>query len=332
LKWRNYLYKKIYVLKFEELDIISGYRSAWIILDTYLGLKQNETVLIVTDTLKLKIAKSLFDTAGEMGHEAIMMTMPPRSRHGEEPPKAIAEAMKMVDVVIAPTTMSITHTKARKDANKAGVRTATMPGITEEMMIDGGLQADPKDVITCTKEMAENFKGAKEVRITSGLGTDVTFEVNDSKWELDVGYCKKRGCSTNLPAGEVYIAPENTNGIVVIDGSMAGLALLKHPMTIKIEDGYAVDIVGERAAEMLKIIDPLGKNARNLAELGIGTNPAAKLIGVVLEDEKVMGTAHIALGDNSTFGGNVVAGVHIDGIMRRPRLFIDGREIELHKH
>jgi leucyl aminopeptidase (aminopeptidase T) len=103
-------------------------------------------------------------------------------------------------------------------------------------------------------------------------------------------------------------------------------------MTIKVEDGYAVDIVGERAAEMLKIIDPLGKNARNLAELGIGTNPAAKLIGVVLEDEKVVGTAHIALGDNSTFGGNVVAGIHIDGIIRKPKLFIDGTEIDLHKH
>jgi aminopeptidase len=319
-------------LKFEEMGIISGYQSVWVILNTYLGLKQNETVLIVTDTLKLKIAKSLFDTAQEMGNEAIMMTMPPRSRHGEEPPKAIAEAMKMVDVVIAPTTMSITHTKARKDANEVGVRTATMPDITEQMMIDGGLMADPKDVLTLTKEMANNVKGAHEIRVTSALGTDMTFEVDGSKWELDVGCCIQRGCSTNLPAGEVYIAPENSNGVVVIDGSMAGLALLKHPMTITVKDNYAVDVSGERAAEMLKIIDPLGENARNIAELGIGTNPTAKLIGNVLEDEKVRGTAHIALGDNSTFGGHVVAGIHIDGIIRKPKLFVDGTEIKLHKH
>ena len=94
---------------------ISGYKSSWTILHTYLGLRQTETVLIVTDTLRLKIAKSLYDTAREMNCDAIMMTMPPRSRHGEEPPRAVAEAMRSVDAVIAPTTMSLTHTKAHEN-------------------------------------------------------------------------------------------------------------------------------------------------------------------------------------------------------------------------
>ncbi|MFZ0925745.1 MAG: aminopeptidase [Halobacteriota archaeon] len=298
-------------------------------MHTYLGLKQTETVLIVTDTLRIRIAKSLYDTAREMDCDAIMMTMPPRSRHGEEPPRAVAEAMRSVDVVIAPTTMSLTHTSARKQANDAGVRTASMPGVTERMMIEGGLTANPREVVEHTHHLAETFKGASEIRLMSDLGTDISFEVDTSKWNLDVGCCHQQGCSTNLPAGEVYTAPENCKGTVVIDGSMAGLELLKHPIKIQVEEGRAVDVQGDRAKEVLKIINPLGDEARNIAELGIGTNPRARIIGVVLEDEKVRGTAHIALGDNSTIGGHVVAGVHLDAIIRKPRVFADGHEIDL---
>lgn len=298
-------------------------------MHTYLGLRQTETVLIVTDTLRLRIAKSLYDTAREMDCDAIMMTMPPRSRHGEEPPRAVAEAMRSVDVVIAPTTMSLTHTRARKQANDAGVRTASMPGVTEQMMVEGGLTANPREVMEHTRRLAETFKGASEIRLMSELGTDISFEVDTSKWNLDVGCCRQKGCSTNLPAGEVYTAPENCKGTVVIDGSMAGLELLKNPIKIRVEEGLAVDVQGDRAKELLKIINPLGDVARNIAELGIGTNPRARMIGVVLEDEKVRGTAHIALGDNSTIGGTVVAGVHLDAIIRKPRVFADGHEIDL---
>lgn len=286
-------------------------------------------MLIVTDTLRLRIAKSLYDTAREMDCDAIMMTMPPRSRHGEEPPRAVAEAMRSVDVVIAPTTMSLTHTRARKQANDAGVRTASMPGVTEQMMVEGGLTANPREVMEHTRRLAETFKGASEIRLMSELGTDISFEVDTSKWNLDVGCCRQKGCSTNLPAGEVYTAPENCKGTVVIDGSMAGLELLKNPLKIRVEEGLAVDVQGDRAKELLKIINPLGDVARNIAELGIGTNPRARMIGVVLEDEKVRGTAHIALGDNSTIGGTVVAGVHLDAIIRKPRVFADGHEIDL---
>jgi len=286
-------------------------------------------VLIVTDTLRLRIAKSLYDTAREMDCDAIMMTMPPRSRHGEEPPRAVAEAMRSVDVVIAPTTMSLTHTRARKQANDAGVRTASMPGVTEQMMVEGGLTANPREVMEHTRRLAETFKGASEIRLMSELGTDISFEVDTSKWNLDMGCCRQKGCSTNLPAGEVYTAPENCTGTVVIDGSMAGLELLKNPLKIRVEEGLAVDVQGDRTKEVLKIINPLGDVARNIAELGIGTNPRARMIGVVLEDEKVRGTAHIALGDNSTIGGTVVAGVHLDAIIRKPRVFADGHEIDL---
>ncbi len=95
------------------------------------------------------------------------------------------------------------------------------------------------------------------------------------------------------------------------------------------KNGKAVDFTGPRAEELRYMLDNVGPLARNLAELGIGANPAAHLIGNILEDEKVAGTVHIALGDNSTFGGNVIVGIHLDGIITKPRVFIDGELLTL---
>lgn len=107
------------------------------------GVKRGESVLIIVDTITpLSIGKSLFEAAKNHGCEVMLVTMLPRAHHGEEPPAAIAEAMKNADVVIAPTTLSLTHTQARINACKAGARMASMPGITEEMMTSGGMTAN----------------------------------------------------------------------------------------------------------------------------------------------------------------------------------------------
>jgi len=258
-------------------------------LHTYLGLRQTETVLIVTDTLRLRIAKSLYDTARENGlrryNDDDAAPLPSRRRASSSG----AEAMRSVDVVIAPTTMSLTHTRARKQANDAGVRTASMPGVhraddgrrrfdRESPRGDGTYPPPRRNIQRCVGDPT-HVRARNRHLVRSRY----------VEWNLDMGCCRQKGCSTNLPAGEVYTAPENCTGTVVIDGSMAGLELLKNPLKIRVEEGLAVDVQGDRAKEVLKIINPLGDVARNIAELGIGTNPRARMIGVVLEDEKVRG-------------------------------------------
>ena len=71
------------------------------------------------------------------------------------------------------------------------------------------------------------------------------------------------------------------------------------------------------------MLEPYGKNGRNIAEFGIGANEKAKLSGMILEDEKVLGTVHIALGNNVTMGGNVNVGIHLDGVIKRPTVYFD---------
>ena len=118
------------------------------------------------------------------------------------------------------------------------------------------------------------------------------------------------------------------SGKMVIDGSCAGVGVVKQPIVIEVADGLATKITGGEAAQkLLGLVSKFGKEARNIAELGIGTNDAARLSGSTLEDEKVMGTVHIALGDNISMGGMVSVPSHLDLIIKEPTLIIDGKEL-----
>ncbi len=299
------------------------------VLDCF-GAKRGESVLIIVDTsTPISIGRSLFEAASKRGCEAMIVTMLQRKRHGEEPPPAIAEAMKSADVVIAPTTFSLTHTQARINACKNGARVASMPGITENMMTSGGMTADYNKVNEIAVLLNKRLENSREVRVVTESGTDIIFDLEGCKWMMDTGICHEPGCSANMPAGELYIAPKDANGVFIVDGSMSGFGILDSPLEFTVRQRYVTGIRGSQAEKLSAMLDKVGEKARNIAEFGIGINPKAKLIGNVLEDEKVGGTVHIALGDNSTFGGDVVAGIHLDGIITKPRLFVDGEEFIL---
>ncbi len=305
--------------------VVLRLKGAEIAIKTCLGVRKGEKVLVVADPPKLEIALALFEEALKVGAQANIMLMKTLTRHGEEPPEMVARAMRMADVVIAPTTYSITHTQARLQATLAGVRIATMPGITEDMMRRGAMLADYLEVEKKTKKVAGILNKGSRVRITSKAGTDLTFDISGRKAKADTGIIRKRGDFGNLPAGEAFIAPVEGSGQgkAVIDGLISSCG--RRRTVITFVNGIAVKIEGND--KLFKIVSKVGKNARNLAEFGIGTNKMARFSGSVLEEEKIVGTCHIALGDNSTFGGNVRAGVHIDCVMLKPTVEIDGRVI-----
>jgi leucyl aminopeptidase (aminopeptidase T) len=142
------------------------------------------------------------------------------------------------------------------------------------------------------------------------------------------GVYRNKGESGNLPTGEAYIAPVegSAEGEIIIDGSFVGIGILSSPLKLIFEKGYMVKAEGPDAEKLNAL---LGDNplARNLAELGIGTNDKARVTGVILEDEKIYGSVHLALGSNDTFGGKVAAGIHADGIITKPELSLDGKLI-----
>jgi leucyl aminopeptidase (aminopeptidase T) len=300
-------------------------KSAEIVIHQCMGVKSGESVLVVADRKLRNIGLALWETAVDVGIEAIYMEMTARKENGEEPPAPVVAAMLATDVILGVTSRSFTHTVARKQACKNGARIATLPGITEKML-QRTLNADYMAIAKISKKLAKVLTDGKLVHIYTPKGTDISISIEERSGYADTGILHNRGDFGNLPAGEAYIAPKEgtANGVIVVDGSMGSIGILQNPIKLTVAKGYVTKIEGEQDAKKLKLIlDKYGKEARNIAELGIGTNPQALLSGHVLEDEKVMGTVHLAIGGNIGFGGVVQVPIHLDGILLKPTLIID---------
>lgn len=303
-------------------------RAAASALDDCLALKPGESLVVVADPGTRTIAEVLVDAGRERGAETVLVEMSERELNGTEPPPAVAAAMAVCDVLIAPTTKSVSHTEARRAANAAGARAATMPGITEEMMART-MSADFASLRPRSREVARLLTEGSEVRITTALGTDLSLGIEGRTGISDDGDLSEPGGFGNLPPGEAFLPPVEgtTTGRLVIDGTMWPAGRLSEPLVFEIVDGYVETMTGAHADELRGLLEKHGREAFAVAELGIGTNEAARLTGNVLEDEKILGTIHVAIGDNHTFGGTIRVSSHQDGIVLNPTLSIDGKTI-----
>jgi leucyl aminopeptidase (aminopeptidase T) len=290
-----------------------------------MGLKPEETLLVVTDEIKREIGLALHEAGKELCKESILLEIKSREINGQEPPACVAEMMKMVDVVVCPTAKSLTHTDARRNAVKEGVRVGTMPGISVEIM-SRCLNADFDKIIELTNHFVKKLEGVKVVRVVTEAGTNLTMPIEGRMVIPSTGVLREKGQSGNMPSGEVYLAPIEgvSNGTLVIDGSMASIGMIKTPIKVNIVDGFAEEITGgEEAERLIAILDKSGRDARAVAEFGIGTNYKAILTGQILEDEKVFGTIHVAFGNNLTMGGTIAVNSHLDGLVKEPDVYFD---------
>ncbi len=304
-------------------------RAVKVALEQCLAVKKTETVLVITDDGNLESGQVFYRAARPLCRDAVLMIMPERGNNGQEPPEQVAAAMLKSDAVFLATTKSLSHTRARKNASKAGARIASMPGITLDMM-SRTIDVDYKKMEIVGERLCRSLQYADKVLIKTERGTSLSFSIKGRRAEPDTGIIPDSGGFTNLPAGEVYLAPvEGTaQGRLVVDGSIGDTGILKKPIEIAISRGFAVGMKGGREADNLwEMLSRHGKNAFNVAEFGIGINPRAKITGNILEDEKALTTIHIAFGDNSGFGGKVSVSSHQDGIVRNPSVWVDGKQL-----
>lgn len=324
-------------------------------LKVNMGLKAGEKLLVVTDTRTIDewktqnsekladavrrsvLAKMVSEIATQAFPESSVefFAYPSVGKHGTYPGIEVEEKMKTANVVIAMTTYSLSHTDAREHATQAGARVASMPMFLAEMFYPRGpMAADYKKIAQETGKIADLITQANEATIKSRAGTDFTFSLNGRKGMSDSGIFTEKGAWGNLPSGEAYCAPVEgaANGKVVVQKGW--YPDLKENMTMTFRNGKVISIdgggqVGNRFRELLafgKEEEPY-LSRRNHAELGVGTNPNAKRPDNVLEAEKIRGTVHVAIGDNSHMGGAVKADVHEDFIIPLATLSLDNRVV-----
>lgn len=297
------------------------------VFERSLKLKNTESCLIVTDTVKETIGRAFYEYAQGITPRTCIMVINPTEDHGTEPPPDVAEEMLRYDVELLITDNSLTHTRARREATALGARIATMPSITEDMA-NRCLDIDYDALKKESGRLYGILSSAGEVRVTTRNGTDITFTVGGGVFfGKDGGLYDRPGSYGNLPEGEVAFGPTGGEGVYVVDGSFPGLGILKSPLTFRVSAGAVTVVEGERAWDVLRRLDRMGPKAYRVAELGIGLNPEAKVTGNILEDEKVIGTAHIAVGNNLSFGGDNDVSLHLDGVILRPNIFVDGKKI-----
>jgi aminopeptidase len=303
-------------------------RAVRTVIRECMGVSPGEEVLVVCNPATEEIGALMRIDAQGDGASATLAVMSERESVAAEPPAVIAAAMAEADVVLAPTIQSISHTAARKRASEAGVRIGSLPGVTEDMLTRL-MTSDLSEVRRRGWALSGILNGGAEARITCRHGSDLRIGLGERLSIVDAGELGGRGAFGNLPCGEAFIAPvEGTaEGTLVVDGSIAEVGLLDTPTSLTVRGGHLTETSGSDGSALMEMLSAHGEDGTNVAELGIGTNEEALLTGNVLEDEKILGTCHVAFGASAAIGGTVQVPVHIDCVVLEPTIEVDGETI-----
>ncbi|MEZ5078139.1 MAG: aminopeptidase [Solirubrobacterales bacterium] len=303
-------------------------RAVRTVVRNCMGVSPGEEVLVVCNPVTEEIGALMRIEAQGDGADATLAVISERDSAAAEPPHAVAAAMAAADVVLAPTIQSLSHTAARREASEAGVRIGTLPGVTEDML-SRLMNIDLAELRRRGWAVVAALNGGAEARITCRHGTDLRLGLGERTGIVDAGELSNRGAFGNLPCGEGFIAPieGSAEGTLVVDGSIAGIGLLDTPVSLSVREGHLTEATGGDGAALMELLSAHGEDGTNVAELGIGTNEEAILTGNVLEDEKILGTAHVAFGASAAIGGTVQVPVHLDCVLLEPTVEIDGEAI-----
>ena len=308
-------------------------RCARVALERCAGLRAGERVLVVTDTMRdQSVAQALMGAALAAGAEAVLAVIPTRRLAPQEPPPAVLAAMQATDIVFLYTTYSLTHSSARVQAQKAGARVISMPGVTEDGFLRT-LSVDMDRLASLTNRLADRVARARTAKVTTPLGTDMRYELSHPVIAMD-GVAEKPGELDTFPPGLFLSVPRegSASGMAVVDGAITQIGRLSSAVTLTFADGRLVKIEGGgEAARLTQLLASLeDENAYKFAAWGIGSNPGAALMGEdpSFEGERVFGWSHVSTGSNATFpGGTVRANIHLDGIISRPTITPDDEMI-----
>ena len=218
------------------------------------------------------------------------------------------------------------------------------PGVTKDMF-SRTVPIDYRQLRSDSDKVCRVLKASEKVRVTAPGGTDLLIGLRRRVPRPDDGDFRVAGKAGNIPSGEVYVSPElgTTEGTIAFDGSMVldeGEVVMKKPIVTEVSKGYITGISGGVEAGKLETSIRLGekkayeggrkgtikpakapsyaRNARGIGELGIGLNRKARIVANMLEDEKVYGTCHFAVGSN--YDGDNEALIHLDGLVRKPTI------------
>ena len=300
-------------------------------------VQPGEVVVVVTDPAMLRYADAVGAAAREAGAAVTVCIIPMRDQDGQEPPLPVARAMAEAAVVFSPVRISITHTRAMRAALEAGARVCMMTAYTDAIMTSPALlETDFEAQAHVCRRLGAAFTEGESVRLTSPRGTDLRFGIEGRVANV-LTNIPEPGELAPVPDIEVNVVPVtgSAEGTLIADASVPylGIGILEEPIVCSVTGGMIAEMTGGAQADVLRVhLESFAdRHCFNVAELGVGLNPNARLTGEMLEDEGVMGTIHIGIGTSHTLGGEIVAPTHYDLLMWEPTIAVDGRVVQKDK-
>lgn len=298
------------------------------ILEECLALGKGENCLLITDFKPSRLSYVLGKAVLARGGILSFLSLPKEVYTKEPLPRNVEAALTSSEVVIIHTRYLFPQ-QPRRLAAKAGARVLSLCTVTEDMALRA-LNVDYHELSTVTRKLAETLASAQEIHVRSGDGEELCARIaNQPVIYLD-GIARMPGQISALPAGVVATLPipESAQGRIVLNGSLTGFGLLGDPIVLEVKSGRVVRISGGKKARKLeRLLRNADEGAWHVAEIGVGTNPKAAYTGSLVEDERVLGSAHVGLGRNTHLGGVIMSSLHLDGTIRNPHVYLDGELI-----
>jgi leucyl aminopeptidase (aminopeptidase T) len=301
-----------------------------------LNLNAGDRVLIVTDTSTDPLLTQAFTVAAVAVDALPVVTMrPPLPYHHADLDPITLAAMDEADLVHLLTTRATLHSPTGHRKQLEGVKFLASEQLTVAMLQEGAATADYEAMGGVAQQLYDVLQEGKSIHLTTPGGTDIVGDITGRPSWICAGRVEENpGLDLNacgFPDGEVGMAPieETIEGTVVWDVSMHHCGLIEEPIVARVERGSVVSIEGGAEARALEaFLEANGdEGSRIVCETAIGINERARITGLVREDKKAAGTAHVALGMNTDTGGVVASRTHLDGVMRNPTVVVDGRTL-----
>ncbi len=321
-----------------DAELVPGARNA---IRDCLRLKPEERITIITDTATAEIAAALQAEVEEVGSECAVFVLEnyaPRPLTGM--PQIILDdlATSQVSIFASITQRGELGSRIQMTTvvNKHRIRHGHMVNINREIMMHG-MRANFLEVDALSQRLVERARMAERITCKTAYGTDFVAELSPNlKWLKTSGIITRDKWG-NLPGGEIFTSPQNTNGTFVVDGVVGDYLCEKYgdmepyPLTIEVENNRirSLECDNTELLEEFRAYTSTDENSNRVGEFAIGTNTACtQIIGHILQDEKIPGI-HIAFGHPYAehTGQNWISKTHIDCVGRDFDIWFDDQKV-----
>jgi leucyl aminopeptidase (aminopeptidase T) len=306
-----------------------------------LRLKPDERITIITDEFTRDIAAALQCEVEEVGAAHSVFVL---EEHADRPltdmPAIILEDLAQSQVSIFCARVQRGELRSRMQmsdvVNKHRIRHGHMVNITRQIMMEG-MRADFRAIDALSQRLVERARQAKKIKCRTPAGTDFEGEFSPAlKWLKTSGIITPDKWG-NLPGGEIFTSPMNSNGVFVVDGVVGDYLCQKYgdlqatPLIIEVKDNRIrkISCDDKQLLEEFSAYTSTDENSNRVGEFAVGTNTACThVIGNILQDEKIPGI-HIAFGHPYAehTGAKWVSKTHIDCVGRDFDIWFDDEKV-----